>query len=97
MFAWGLDYFNPRDAFANKALLVITGFGTTLVLRTFYREARTRFGPSGCRSCYLSSLLRWRRFLERKPELAVSALCQSDYEWKCSGQTRGDPGGYAVI
>lgn len=43
MFAWGLDYFNPRDAFANKALLVIAGFGTTLILRTFYRKARTRF------------------------------------------------------
>jgi len=42
MFAWGLDYFNPRDAFVNKALLVITGFSVTLILRSLYRRARTR-------------------------------------------------------
>jgi two-component system LytT family sensor kinase len=42
MFAWGLDYFNPRDAFVNKALLVITGFVVTLILRSLYRRARAR-------------------------------------------------------
>jgi two-component system, LytTR family, sensor kinase len=42
MFAWGLDYFNPRDAFVNKALLVITGFAVTLILRSLYRRARAR-------------------------------------------------------
>jgi two-component system LytT family sensor kinase len=42
MFAWGLDYFNPRDAFVNKALLVITGFVVTLILRSLYRGARAR-------------------------------------------------------
>jgi two-component system LytT family sensor kinase len=42
MFTWGLDYFNPRDAFVNKALLVITGFGVTLILRSLYRRVRAR-------------------------------------------------------
>jgi signal transduction histidine kinase len=42
MFAWGLDYFNPRDAFVNKALLVITGFVVTLILRSLYRRARAQ-------------------------------------------------------
>ena len=42
MFAWGLDYFNPRDAFVNETLLVITGFAVTLILRSLYRRARAR-------------------------------------------------------
>ncbi len=42
MFAWGLDYFNTRDAFVNKALLVITGFAVTLILRSLYRRVRAR-------------------------------------------------------
>jgi two-component system, LytTR family, sensor kinase len=42
MFAWGLDYFNPRDALVNKALLVITGFAVTLILRSLYRRVRAR-------------------------------------------------------
>ena len=42
MFAWGLDYFNPRDAFVNKAILVITGFGVSLILRSLYRRTRER-------------------------------------------------------
>jgi two-component system, LytTR family, sensor kinase len=42
MYAWGLDYFSPRDAFVNKALLVITGFVVTLILRSLYRGARAR-------------------------------------------------------
>lgn len=46
MFAWGLDYFNPRDALVNKVLLVITGFGVTLVLRQIYRGVRGRSHPS---------------------------------------------------
>lgn len=46
MFAWGLDYFNPRDALVNKVLLVITGFGVTLVFRQIYRGVRRRSHPS---------------------------------------------------
>ena len=42
MFAWGLDYFNPRDALVSKALLVVTGFAVTLILRSLYRRARAR-------------------------------------------------------
>jgi two-component system, LytTR family, sensor kinase len=42
MFGWGLDYFNPRDAFVHKALLVITGFALTLILRSVYRRFRAR-------------------------------------------------------
>jgi two-component system, LytTR family, sensor kinase len=42
MFAWGLDYFHPRDALVNKALLVITGFAVTLILRSLYRRVRAR-------------------------------------------------------
>lgn len=42
MYAWGLDYFSPRDAFVNKTLLVITGFTVTLVLRSLYQRVRAR-------------------------------------------------------
>ena len=42
MFAWGLDYFNTRDAFVNKALLVMTGFAVTFILRSLYRRVRAR-------------------------------------------------------
>ncbi len=42
MFAWGLHYFNARDAFVNKALLVMTGFAVTLILRSLYRRVRAR-------------------------------------------------------
>jgi two-component system LytT family sensor kinase len=42
MFAWGLDYFNTRDALVNKSLLVVTGFAVTLNLRSLYRRVRAR-------------------------------------------------------
>ncbi len=42
MFAWGLDFLSPRDAFVNKALLVATGFGLTLIFRALYRRSRAR-------------------------------------------------------
>lgn len=42
MFAWGLDYFSPRDAFVHKALLVLTGFAVTVVLRSLYRRVRSK-------------------------------------------------------
>ncbi len=42
MLAWGLDFFNPRDAFVNKALLVVTGLTVTLIFRLLYRRIRAR-------------------------------------------------------
>jgi two-component system, LytTR family, sensor kinase len=42
MFGWGLDFYSVRDALVSKALLVFTGFGTTLVFRALYRRARAR-------------------------------------------------------
>ncbi len=42
MFAWGLDYFTPREAIVNKILLVTTGFAVTLILRSLYRRIRAR-------------------------------------------------------
>lgn len=40
MFAWGLSHWNARDAFANKLLLVLFGFGLTLAFRFVFRLAR---------------------------------------------------------
>jgi len=42
MFAWGLDFLSPRDAFVNKSLLVTTGFALTLMFRAVYRRSRAR-------------------------------------------------------
>lgn len=42
MFAWGLDYFDTREALVNKALLVVTGFTVTLIFRLVYRRVRAR-------------------------------------------------------
>jgi two-component system LytT family sensor kinase len=42
MFGWGLDFYSVRDALVSKALLVFTGFGTTIVFRALYRRARGR-------------------------------------------------------
>ncbi len=42
MFGWGLDFYSVRDALVNKALLVLTGFGTTLFFRALYRRTRAR-------------------------------------------------------
>jgi two-component system LytT family sensor kinase len=47
MFAWGLDYFNARDAFVNKLLLIVTGFLVTLVFRLAYQRIRAQApGPT---------------------------------------------------
>lgn len=42
MYAWGLSYWSPKDAFVNKSLLVTIGFLVTLVFRIIYRAARNR-------------------------------------------------------
>ena len=42
MFGWGLEYYDMRDALAAKALLVLTGFGLSLIFRALYRRARAR-------------------------------------------------------
>jgi two-component system, LytTR family, sensor kinase len=48
MFAWGLDYFSPLDAFINKAMLAGTGFALTLGLRVLYQRVRaTSMRPLG--------------------------------------------------
>jgi two-component system sensor histidine kinase AlgZ len=42
MYLWGLSYWNPRDAFVNKSLLVSTGLLASLGLRLIYRMLRQR-------------------------------------------------------
>ena len=45
MFAWGLQFWRPRDAAVEKAILVSSGFVLTMIFRFLYR--RLRFRRSG--------------------------------------------------
>jgi two-component system LytT family sensor kinase len=42
MFLWGLAYWSPLDALANKGILIAVGFVLTLFFRALYRRARSR-------------------------------------------------------